>query len=227
MITRVLLVNEIRLMCNIIAAAIEDESNIEIVGNATSAEKALAIVRHGMVDVVLVSTNLPRNGALELTNAITQMAPGTKVLALGLTESRERMLRYVEAGAVGYILPDDSLENLLETIRTAKSGQARVSPEIAATMMDRNSEFAHMFAQVESSMVELAGLTAREIEVLELIAQGKTNQEIAEHPVIEVGTVKNHVHSILDKLKVSSRREVAAYLAFIEPQDPAHEDHPA
>lgn len=206
-------------MCNIIAAAIEDEPDIEIVGSATSIGEALAIVRKGIVDVALVSTKLPEQGALELTNAITHMAPGTKVLALGLTENRERVLRYVEAGAVGYILPDDSLEEMLETIRTAKSGQARVSPEIAAAMMARISELAQMFTQVESSVLESAGLTARELEVLELIAQGKTNQEIAEHLVIEVGTVKNHVHSILDKLKVSSRGEAAAYLAFIEPQE--------
>jgi DNA-binding NarL/FixJ family response regulator len=85
-------------------------------------------------------------------------------------------------------------------------------------MMARISELAQMFTQVESSTVESAGLTARELEVLELIAKEKTNQEIAEHLVIEVGTVKNHVHSILDKLKVSSRGEAASYLAFIEPQ---------
>lgn len=219
MATRVLLVNEIRLMCNIIAAAIEDEPDIEVVGNATSIREALSIVRRGIVDVALVSTKLPDPGALELTNAITHLAPGTKVLALGLTEKRERVLRYVEAGAIGYILPDDTLEDMLEKIRDAKSGQAHVSPEIAAAMMTRITELAQIFAQVESSKVESAGLTPRELEILELIAQDMTNQEIAEHLVIEVGTVKNHVHKILDKLKVSSRGDAAAYLAFIQHQD--------
>jgi len=219
MATRVLLVNEIRLMCNIIAAAIEDEPDIEIVGSATSFEEALSILRRGIVDVALVSTKLPEPGALELTNAISQLAPGTKVLALGLTENRERVLRYVEAGAIGYILPDDTLEDMLEKIRDAKSGQAHVSPEIAAAMMTRITELAHIFAQVDSSMVDSAGLTPRELEILELIAQNKTNQEIADHLVIEVGTVKNHVHKILEKLQVSNRGDAAAYLAFIQPQD--------
>ncbi len=219
MATRVLLVNEIRLMCNIIAAAIEDEPDIEVVGSATSVGEALTIIRRGIVDVVLVSTKLPESGALELTNAITQLAPNTKVLALGLTENRERVLRYVEAGAIGYILPDDSLEDMLEKIRAAKGGEAHVSPEIAAAMMTRITELAQIFAQVETSVVESAGLTPRELEILELIALNKTNQEIADHLVIEVGTVKNHVHNILDKLQVSSRGEAAAYLAFIHPQE--------
>lgn len=216
---RVLLVNQIRLMCNMIAAVIEDEPDIEVVGCATTLEEALSIVRRGIVDVAVVSTRLPAQGSLELTHAITQIAPGTKVLALGLADNKERVLRYVEAGAVGYILPDDSLDDMLETIRAARDGEAHVSPEIAAAMMERITELAQMFAQVETSVVESAGLTPRELEVLELIAKGDTNQEIAEALVIEVGTVKNHVHNILDKLKVSSREEAAAYLAFIEPQE--------
>lgn len=219
MAIRVLLVNQIRLMCNIITSVIEDEPDIEVVGCATSPEEALAIVRRGIVDVAVVSTKLPAQGALELTNAITQMAPRTKVLALGLTENKDRVLRYVEAGAVGYILPDDSLDKMLATIRAARDGEAHVSPEIATAMMERITELTQMFAQVESSVVESAGLTPRELEVLELIAQDKTNQEIAEELVIEVGTVKNHVHNILDKLNVSTRGEAAAYLAFIQPQE--------
>ncbi|MEJ2600381.1 MAG: response regulator transcription factor [Anaerolineales bacterium] len=218
MTTHVLLVNEIRLMCNMIAAVIEDEPDIEVVGVATSIEEALKIVRRGDVDVALVSTKLGGRDALELTNTITQIAPGTKVLALGLTEKRERVLRYVEAGAVGYILPDDSLDEMLDTIRAADSGQAFVSPEIAAAMMERITELAQMFAQVDSSDVKTAGLTPRELEVLELIAQDMTNPEIAERLVIEVGTVKNHVHNILDKLNVNSRGDAAAYLAFIHSQ---------
>jgi two-component system, NarL family, nitrate/nitrite response regulator NarL len=227
MVTRVLLVNEIRLMCNMIAAVIEDEPDIEVIGIATSIQEALAIVRHGNVDVALVSTKLGgklggkpgQNNALELTNTITQIAPGTKVLALGLTENRERVLRYVEAGAVGYVLPDDSVDEMLEAIRAANRGQANVSPEIAAAMMERITELAQMFAQVDAGILESAELTPRELEVLELIAQDKTNQEIAGHLVIEVGTVKNHVHNILEKLNVSSRGEAAAYLAFIQPQE--------
>ena len=83
-------------------------------------------------------------------------------------------------------------------------------------MMERLSNLAHLFSDIENSVSDTPGLTTRELEVLELIGKGMTNQQIAEHLVIEVGTVKNHVHSILDKLNVSSRKEAAAYLALIK-----------
>jgi len=91
-----------------------------------------------------------------------------------------------------------------------------VSPKIAAAMMERLSDLAQMFSDVENSVTDDAGLTPRELEVLELIGEGLTNQQISERLVIEVGTVKNHVHSILEKLNVGSRGEAAAYLAFIK-----------
>ena len=212
----ILLVNEIRLMGNVIAAALEDEPDIRVVARVTSLEEALKIVQEKEVDVALVSTRLPDQGALKLTGAITELAPATKVLALGLTEEKKRVLRYVEAGATGYVLKDDSLDDMIETIRAAQEGKVFVSPEIAAAMVERISNLAQMFSDVENSVTDDADLTPREIEVLELIGKDLTNQQIAERLVIEVGTVKNHVHSILEKLNVSSRGEAAAYLAFIK-----------
>ena len=159
---------------------------------------------------------MPDQGALKLTSAITELTPSTKVLALGLTEEKQRVLRYVEAGATGYILKDDSLEDMIETVRAAQDGKVFVSPQIAAALMERLSDLAHMFSGIENSVSDTAGLTSRELEVLQLIGAGLTNQRIAEQLVIEVGTVKNHVHNILDKLNVNSRGEAAAYLAFIK-----------
>jgi len=212
----ILLVNEIPLMGNVIAAALEDEPDIHIVGRVTTPDEALQIVMEHDVDVVLVSTRLPDHGALKLTSAITEAVPATKVLALGLTEEKKRVLRYVEAGATGYVLKDDTLDDLIKTVRAAQEGQVYVSPKIAAAMMERLSNLAQMFSDVENSVTDAAGLTPRELEVLEQIGNGLTNQQIAEYLVIEVGTVKNHVHSILEKLNVSSRGEAAAYLAFIK-----------
>jgi DNA-binding NarL/FixJ family response regulator len=211
-----LLVNETRLMGNVIAAALEGEPDINIVGCVISMEDAMKIVRENEVDVALVSTRLPDLGALKLTNAITDLKPSTKVLALGLTEEKQHVLRYVEAGATGYVLKDDSLEDLIETIRAAQDGKVFVSPQIAAAIMERLSGLARIFSDVENNITNTTDLTARELEVLKLISEGRTNQQIAEQLVIEIGTVKNHVHNILDKLNVSSRREAAAYLALIK-----------
>lgn len=210
-----LIVNEIRLMGNVIVAALEDEPDINVVACVTSYEEALQVVREKEVDVALVSTRLPDHGGLRLTNAISDIAPATKVLALGLTEEKKRVLRYVEAGAAGYVLKDDSLEDMIEIVRATQEGKVFVSPQIAAAMMERLSDLAQMFAGVENNITDTTALTSREVEVLELISKGFTNYQIAQHLVIEVGTVKNHVHNILEKLNVSSRGEAAAYLAFI------------
>ncbi|MGB7875759.1 MAG: response regulator transcription factor [Anaerolineales bacterium] len=212
----ILLVNEIPLMGNVIAAALEDEPDINVVGRVTNVDDALKLVQENDVDVALVSTRLPDNGALKLTSAITGLAPATKVLALGLTEEKKRVLRYVEAGATGYVLKDDSLDDLIDNVRAAVDDKVYVSPKIAAAMMERLSDLAQMFSDVENSVTDDAGLTPRELEVLELIGEGLTNLKISEQLTIEVGTVKNHVHSILEKLNVGSRGEAAAYLAFIK-----------
>lgn len=212
----VLLVNEIRLMCNVLAAALEGEEDIKVIGCATSVHEALEKINEERVDVVLISTRLPERGALHLTKVITEENPSTDVLVLGVTEKKERVLQYIEAGAVGYIVKDDTIEDMLATIRAAQKGKALVSPKIAAALMERVSELAGMFADLETGVVESAGLTPREIEVLELLGKNMTNQEIAENLYIEVGTVKNHVHSILNKLNVNTRDEAATYLALIK-----------
>jgi DNA-binding NarL/FixJ family response regulator len=213
---QVLLVNEIRLMCNVLSAALEDEPDIKVVGCATSYKEALEILNRSDVDVVLVSTRLPDRGALRLTETITNDQPTTDVVVLGVTEKKERVLQYVEAGAVGYILKDDKVEDMVASIQAAQQGEALVSPEIAGALMERVSELASMFADLETGVIESAGLTTRELEVLELLGQNMTNQEIADQLVIEVGTVKNHVHSILSKLNVNTRDEAATYLALIK-----------
>lgn len=213
---KILLVNETRLMGSVIAAALDDEPDIQVVARVTTPEEALKIIQENEVDVALVSTRLPESGALNLTSAITKLAHSTKVLALGLSEEKKRVLRYVEAGAAGYILKDDSLDDLIGTVRAAQEGKVYVSPEIAAAMIERLSDLAQMFSDVENSIADASGLTPREMEVLELIGEGLTNQQIAERLVIEIGTVKNHVHNILDKLNVSNRGEAAAYLTVIK-----------
>jgi DNA-binding NarL/FixJ family response regulator len=211
-----LLVNESGLIGNVIRAALEDEPDLKVIASVTNTEEALKVVQEQTVDVALVSTRLPGQGALSLTSAITQLAPSTKVLALGLTEEKKHVLRYVEAGATGYVLRDHSLEDLIETVRAAQDGKVFVSPQIAAAMMERLSNLARMFSDIENNVSDTTSLTGRELEVLELIGKGFTNQQIAENLVIEIGTVKNHVHKILEKLNVRTRNEAAAYLAFIK-----------
>ena len=211
---RILLVNQIRLLSNVMAAVLEDEPDIEVVGCATSVGEAMDLAPKS--DVILVNTRMSDGAALRLIRAVADADLPAKVLALGLAESREQILQFVEAGAAGYVLKDDSGEDLLERIRGANAGRVRVSPKFAAALMSRVTAYAQLLDQVEAGIGEADDLTPREQEILELIGEGLTNQEIAERLVVEVGTVKNHVHSILQKLDASSRYEAAAYLALLE-----------
>lgn len=211
---RVLLVNQIRLISNVMAAVLEDEPDIEVIGCASSIDTALALAPNS--DVVLVSTDLAGNRALQVTRAIAEAERSTKVLVVGLAESEKEILRYVQAGAAGYVLKEDSVEDLIERIRSAHAEKALISPRIAAALMSRIAELANMAAEVNIPTDGSDDLTPREREILELIGEGLTNQQIAERLVIEVGTVKNHVHSILQKLDASNRHDAAAFLAILD-----------
>ena len=213
----VLLVMEVRLIGNLFASVLEDEPELDVAGCVSTLQEALNILHAQNVDVVLVSADLPGQNALELTRSIMEHSPSTKVLVVGLSEENQYdTLRYIEAGAAGYILKDSSLQELTDLIRLANRGEARVSSRMAAVMMERLFRLARMFSVVENKIDGDFHLTSRELEVLKFISEGLTNQEIAARLVVEVGTVKNHVHRILEKLNVSNRQEAASYLAFIK-----------
>jgi DNA-binding NarL/FixJ family response regulator len=212
--TRVFLVSDTLLVCNMLASLLDDEPDMEVVGSATTVEEAL--INDWNCDVILVSANLPNDGALSLTENITAEDPDTKIVVLGMTHAKSQILQYIEAGADGYVLKDHSVDELLKRVRLAQEDKAIVSPKVASAMMDRLTEWAHLFSEVDAVIDEPANLTPREREILELIGEGFSNQEIADHLVIEVGTVKNHVHSILQKLGLDNRQKAAAYFALIK-----------
>ncbi|NIT57547.1 MAG: hypothetical protein GWN00_15355 [Aliifodinibius sp.] len=123
------------------------------------------------------------------------------------------ILQYIEAGASGYVLQNESVEDMMEKLHAAKEEKALVSPMVAASMIDRLTQLANLdmpLAYMENKDNMIYELTPREEEVLGLVADGCTNKEIAEELVIECGTVKNHVHNILKKLEVNSRYEAAS-----------------
>jgi DNA-binding NarL/FixJ family response regulator len=192
------------------AAALEGEPDIEVVGLATEVAEALHFARARKCDVVLVRSNLPNDGAHELAQALKD-DPSVKVLIIGVADHPEIILRAIEAGAVGYVLSDESVADLVAKIRAAHRGKALVSPEIAGALIARIAELVEVrpIPEYRYRLDQIGELTPREQEVLDLIAAGLSNQHIAQRLVIEVGTVKNHVHSILQKLDVSSRDDAA------------------
>jgi DNA-binding NarL/FixJ family response regulator len=229
---RVLLVNEVRLVGDTIAALLRGESDIEVVAAVSSLGEALARVSEGGCDVALVSATLPSDGTMRFVKALAGLECGVKSLVVGLTEAKWSILQYIEAGANGYVLEDDSAEQLLRRIRAAYRDRALVSPKIAAALMSRVAQLAQANVGTAVSLSTSSELTPRELEILELLADGLSNQQIAGSLIIEVGTVKNHVHSILKKLDVANRREAVACLPAVktpvpEPQRPVSERRPS
>ncbi len=221
---RVAIVHEIRLMCDMIASSLRDDSEIQIVGCATNLEEARA--EGPRCDVLLVSSALPNDGALAVTHAFKSM-PSVRVVVLGLPEAEPAILSFIEAGAIGYVCRENSREELLETIHSVYAGEARVSPAVAAALIARVTELADRLKQGNGGAEPREthpNLTEREGQVLALVAQGYSNQQIAQRLMIELGTVKNHVHNILRKLNVASRQEAAACLPWIgaTPVDTQH-----
>lgn len=205
---RIVIVHRTRLIASLLASLIDDEEDMHVSGYATTGEEALRSIPH--CNVMLVSASLPESSALDLTREVVQRGPSPKVLITDVSSSKDKILRYVEAGAFGYVLRHVTPADMLEVIRAAYNDEALVSPDVAAAMIERLSELSILYEEDEKNVDISAELTAREHEVLDLIVKGRTNQQIAVQLVIEIGTVKNHVHNILTKLDVANRREAAA-----------------
>lgn len=216
---RLIIVHQAHLICSLIASVLSEESDIYVIGYAMNVEEALSKLERSNCNMILVAATLPDNGALELTKAVAERKSAVKVLVIGLPESENMILQYVAAGASGYVLQDVPVEKLLDNVRAVYDDKAIISPSVAAALMNRITELAQISSQTQVDPEAVHELTPREREVLDLIGQEATNQEIADKLFIEVGTVKNHVHSILKKLDVSSREEAASYLPYIKQRE--------
>lgn len=205
---RILIVNRTRFVCSVVAAALQDEPDMQVVGYAITVPEALE--KAHTCDLMAIDVHMPDDGALELTKKIAIQFPNVRVLVTGVEEKPEIILSYIEAGAAGYVLEAVDVEQLVENIRAIDENKALASPEMIRAFMGRLNSLSRLCADIDSLTELLEELTPREKEVLDLLREGKSNQDIAEELCIEVGTVKNHVHNILKKLDVDSRHEAAA-----------------
>jgi two-component system response regulator DevR len=212
---RTLIVVESELLCSLIATVLEDEPDIEVSGYATTVEEAASQATQS--DVVLIHARLPGNDSLKLTRILTQTEPDVKVVVVGLVEIAPLILEYVEAGAAGYVLDDDSADGLLTQIRAAARDLAVISPQTATVLMSHLYKLATALPRNGLHPSPGPDLTPREQEVLALIGQGMNNAEMAEQLVVAVGTVKNHVHNLYRKLEVNNRQDAAAYYRALRP----------
>jgi NarL family two-component system response regulator LiaR len=182
---------------------LELQEDIEVVADVADGEAALRAAVEHEPDVVLMDLVMPGMGGVEAIGALREVRPEARVLVLTSFLDDEKLFPAVRAGAAGYLLKDVEPAELVRAIRTVDAGEALLHPAVAARLMEE-------FAETERPVAEEA-LTAREREVLELIARGLPNKLIARDLQIAEKTVKTHVSSILSKLGLTDRTQAALY----------------
>jgi DNA-binding NarL/FixJ family response regulator len=141
-----------------------------------------------------------------VTQTLRQDLPEVKVIILGMCDLTDEIMAFIEAGAAGYVLKEASFENLVEIIQSVHRGESFSSPRVTASLFSRIAEL--VGERIPRSSIKL---TPREVEIINKIADGLSNKEIAQQLSIETQTVKNHIHNILDKLQLHNRLEAVQY----------------
>lgn len=190
-------------------ALLQPEPDMAIVGEAGSVKEAVKKANELKPNVVLMDVNLPDGSGIEATRIIKESCPETQVLMLTVYDDQETVLKAVQAGAIGYVLKDIPPEYLIRAIRSVHTDGTMINPSIARKMVERlaTTERDVVLANLRRS----PGLTDREIEVLKEVAAGLSDKEIALKLYLSEPTIKSHLRSIYQKLRVRNRAQAAAY----------------
>jgi two-component system NarL family response regulator len=204
---RVLIADDHALFRRGLNMVLESEEGIEVVAEAEDGEDAIAKSEEFAPDVVLMDVRMPRVSGIEATRAIRDTLPSAKILMLTVSDEEEDLFEAIRAGASGYLLKDIPLDEVADVVRAVHGGQSLINPSMAAKLL---TEFAALAKRDESERAEQVPapkLTDREIQVLQLVARGMNNRDIAKELFISENTVKNHIRNILEKLQIHSRME--------------------
>ncbi|MFJ3309238.1 response regulator [Streptomyces sp. NPDC086549] len=179
---------------------------IEVVGAAGDGDEAVKLVAELAPDVVLMDLRMPRCNGVEATRRIRAEHPGTQVVVLTTYADDESLFPALRAGARGYLTKDAGGDEIVRAVQSVLSGEAGLSPSVQRRLLERLSEPEPRPAPAESD-----GLTARETEVLVLIAEGLTNQEIARRLHVSTATVKTHINNLFAKTGLKDRAQAVRY----------------
>jgi NarL family two-component system response regulator LiaR len=201
---KVLLVDDHEMVRIGLAAVLGTEEGIEVVGEASSGIEGLRLAQEYRPDVVLMDLVMDGMDGIETTRRLLEVHPDCKVIVLTSYIDDEKLYPVIEAGAFSYLLKTSRASEIASAIRAAANGQPVLESRVASKMMNR-------FRQPKAAAAPHDELTEREMEVLKLIAKGKSNQEAADELYIGIKTVKYHVTNILAKLGVEDRTQAAIY----------------
>lgn len=220
MAIRVLIVGDIRLYREGLERALGDVGQLDVVGTASCREEAAQRIVTLNPDVVLL--DMAMSEAYVALQEISHVSREVKVVALAVPETDKEVIACAEAGVAGYVTREGSLNEVLQSIEAAAKDELYCSGRVAATLLRR----VNALATERDATGPFECLTRRECRILELVEEGLSNKEIARTLSIEVATVKNHVHNILEKLGVHRRGEAAALMRrsrVRQPQDTTQE----
>ena len=216
---KVLIVDDHRVVRQGLRTFLELQEDIVVIGEAGDGMQAVEMVHQYHPDVVLMDLVMPRLDGIAATRQVKSVAADVKVIALTSFTEDDKVFPAIQACASSYLLKDVSPDDLVEAIRAAYRGEARLHPEITRRLMEQVS---HQTTPAHKKQVD--EITDRERDVVRLVAQGRSNHEIAQELVISEKTVKTHVSNILSKLHLQDRTQLAIYaikngLVDAEPSD--------
>lgn len=186
---------------------LELESDFLVVAQAADGEEAIKLVKMHRPDVILMDINMPHLNGIQAIEQLMAYDSKINIIVLTIHQDREYLLKTLQLGAKGYVLKDADSAVLVQAIRSVNSGESYIQPNLSSELI---KEF-NRINQNEKEKKDENGLSARELEVLALIAQGKINKDIAKILFISEKTVKNHVSNIFRKIDVSDRTQAAIY----------------
>jgi two-component system response regulator NreC len=203
---KVLIVDDHRIMREGLRAMLEKEPDIKVVGDAADGRMAQLLARDLAPDVIIMDVSMPELNGIEATRQITAELRGVKIIALSMHEDRRFVLNMLKAGAAGYMLKDDAFKNLAKAVRMVAANKTYLSREIS-DLLENDCRSLSTF--LESADFQL--LSCREREVLQLVTEGKTSNQIADSLHISVKTVETHRQQVMEKLNIKGVAELTKY----------------
>lgn len=219
-----MIIDDNRLLLEGLAAMIRTQQGFRVLVASTKVDEALAELHSRTPDIVLLDIGLEDHDSLDLTAKVNQQAPSARVIVMGLLSGQDDVADFVRVGASGFVMKEASAEDLFSTIRAVASGTEVLPPILTHTLFSQINQDPTL--RSEARRMETVGLTARELQVVDLLGKGLSNKEIATHLNIAVHTVKSHVHNVLEKLALRSRLEVAAFSHGQTPPNPPSHHNP-
>ena len=208
---RLLLIEDNRLLREGLAVMLKKQKDMNVVETVGNGENILAIVQKYKPEVLLLDLGLRSRNSLNLVKLVKKNFPAAKVIIMDLIPVQADVFEFVQAGVSGFILKDATVNDFLKTIRSVAKGLQVLPPNLTGSLFSQIVEHA-INGSSPSALIESVRMTKRERQVIELIADGHTNKEIAQNLHLSPYTVKSHVHNILEKLALSTRVQIAKYL---------------